>query len=92
MLADKDIKSTLSYLAPQVDKWYLASLSEIRGADAAQLAQYVDSPYQFDTVKDAWLQAMNEANEQDIVVVCGSFHTVAEVMELQIKEESLSGQ
>ena len=92
MLADKDIKSTLSYLAPQVDKWYLASLSEIRGADAARLAQYVDSSYQFDTVKDAWLQAMNEANEQDIVVVCGSFHTVAEVMELQTKEESLSGQ
>lgn len=92
MLVDKDIKSTLSYLAAQVDKWYLASLSEIRGADAAQLAQYVDSPYQFDTVKDAWLQAMSEANEQDIVVVCGSFHTVAEVMELQTKEENLSGQ
>ncbi len=92
MLADKDIKSTLSYLAPQVDKWYLASLSVIRGAGAEQLAQYVDSPYQFDTVKDAWLQAMAAANEQDIVVVCGSFHTVAEVMELQTKEESLSGQ
>lgn len=92
MLADKDIKSTLSYLAPQVDKWYLASLSVIRGAGAEQLAQYVDSSYQFDTVKDAWLQAMEAANEQDIVVVCGSFHTVAEVMELQTKEESLSGQ
>lgn len=92
MLADKDIKSTLSYLAAQVDKWYLASLSEIRGADAAQLAQYVESPYQFATVKDAWLQAMAEADKQDIVLVCGSFHTVAEVMELQTKEESLSGQ
>lgn len=92
MLVDKDIKSTLSYLAAQVDKWYLASLSVIRGADAAQLAQYVESPYQFATVKDAWLQAMAEADKQDIVLVCGSFHTVAEVMELQTKEESLSGQ
>ncbi|MFS1538296.1 MAG: bifunctional tetrahydrofolate synthase/dihydrofolate synthase [Candidatus Phlomobacter fragariae] len=92
MLADKDIKSTLSYLAPQVDKWYLASLNGICGADVGQLAQYVDSPYQFDTVKDAWLQVMGEANKQDIVVVCGSFHTVAEVMELQTNEESLSGQ
>lgn len=92
MLADKDIKSTLSYLAAQVDKWYLASLSGIRGADAAQLAQHVESPYQFATVKDAWLQAMAEANKQDIVLVCGSFHNVAEVMELQTKKESLSGQ
>lgn len=91
MLANKDIKNTLSYLVPQVDKWYLASLSVIRGANAKQLAQYVDSPYQFDTVKDAWLQATCAANKQDIVVVCGSFHTVAEVMKLQIEEESLSG-
>lgn len=92
MLADKDIKSTLSYLAAQVDKWYFASLSGIRGADAAQLAQYAESSYQFATIKDAWLQAMDEADKQDIVLVCGSFHTVAEVMELQTKEESLSGQ
>ncbi|WP_439647091.1 bifunctional tetrahydrofolate synthase/dihydrofolate synthase [Arsenophonus endosymbiont of Aleurodicus floccissimus] len=92
MLADKEIKSTLSYLAAQVDKWYLASLIGIRGADVAQLAQYVESSYQFATVKDAWLQAMAEADKQDIVLVCGSFHTVAEVMELQTKEENLSGQ
>ncbi|MFP3029544.1 MAG: bifunctional tetrahydrofolate synthase/dihydrofolate synthase [Arsenophonus sp.] len=85
MLADKDIKSTLSYLAPQVDKWYLASLSVIRGADARQLAQYVESPYQFPSVRDAWLQVIADANKQDIVLVCGSFHTVAEVMELKIK-------
>lgn len=92
MLTNKDIKGTLSYLAPQVDKWYLASLNETRGADAAQLAQYVESPSQFVTVKDAWLQVMEDTNKQDIVVVCGSFHTVAEVMELQTREESINGQ
>ncbi|MGP1956486.1 MAG: bifunctional tetrahydrofolate synthase/dihydrofolate synthase [Arsenophonus sp. NC-PE1-MAG3] len=83
MLADKNIKSTLSYLAPQIDKWYLASLSGIRGADVTQLAQYVESPYQFSTVRDAWLQIITDAKKQDIVIICGSFHTVAEVMELQ---------
>ncbi|MGP1924408.1 MAG: bifunctional tetrahydrofolate synthase/dihydrofolate synthase [Arsenophonus sp. NEOnobi-MAG3] len=85
MLADKDIKSILSYLAPQVDKWYLASLNGRRGADARQLAKYVESPYKFPTVRDAWLQVIADANKQDIVLVCGSFHTVAEVMQLQIK-------
>ncbi|MDT9587685.1 MAG: bifunctional tetrahydrofolate synthase/dihydrofolate synthase [Candidatus Arsenophonus melophagi] len=83
MLADKDIKSTLSYLAPQVDRWYFASLNAIRGADVAQLAQYVDSSYQFNTVKDAWFQAIDTANEEDIVAVCGSFYTVSEVIQLQ---------
>ncbi|MGP1953242.1 MAG: bifunctional tetrahydrofolate synthase/dihydrofolate synthase [Arsenophonus sp. ET-KM2-MAG3] len=92
MLADKDIKNTLSYLAPQVDKWYFASLSGVRGAHAWQLAQYINSPYQFNTVEDAWVRITKEVNKQDIVIVCGSFHTVAEVMKLQIKEENLSGQ
>lgn len=88
MLANKDIKNTLSYLIPQIDKWYLASLSGGCGADTAQLAQYVNSPLQFRTVKDAWLQVMTKANKQDIVLVYGSFHTVAEVMkELLTKRE-----
>ncbi|WP_439952282.1 bifunctional tetrahydrofolate synthase/dihydrofolate synthase [Arsenophonus endosymbiont of Aleurodicus dispersus] len=88
MLANKDIKKTLSHLTLQIDKWYLASLSGIGGADAAQLAQYVKSSYQFASIKDAWLQAMAEANKHDIVLVYGSFHTVAEVMKLQKKRES----
>ncbi|MGP1930587.1 MAG: bifunctional tetrahydrofolate synthase/dihydrofolate synthase [Arsenophonus sp. ET-DL12-MAG3] len=91
MLTDKDIKNTLYYLAPQVDKWYFASLSGIRGADAWQLAQYINSPYQFNSVKDAWFQIIKKANKQDIVIVCGSFYTVAEVMKLQIKKENLNG-
>ncbi|MGP1959343.1 MAG: bifunctional tetrahydrofolate synthase/dihydrofolate synthase [Arsenophonus sp. NC-TX2-MAG3] len=89
MLADKDIKSTLSYLAPQIDKWYLASLSGIRGANAMQLAQYVESPHQFATVRDAWLQIITDINKQDIVLICGSFHTVAEVMRTTDKIEKL---
>ncbi|MGP2698629.1 bifunctional tetrahydrofolate synthase/dihydrofolate synthase, partial [Serratia marcescens] len=34
----------------------------------------------FNDVETAWRQAMQDADKQDIVIVCGSFHTVAQVM------------
>ncbi|WMY96682.1 MAG: bifunctional tetrahydrofolate synthase/dihydrofolate synthase [Arsenophonus sp.] len=80
MLIDKDIKGTLSCLKSQVDKWYLTSLNVLRGANAEKLAKYVQSPYKFNTVKNAWLQVKLEATKKDIVVVYGSFHTVSEVL------------
>lgn len=81
MLADKDIGGTLSHLTPQVDEWYCAPLDVPRGATAGQLAQYLEHCRQFADVAGAWRQAMSESAEQDIVIVCGSFHTVAQVME-----------
>ncbi|WMY95362.1 MAG: bifunctional tetrahydrofolate synthase/dihydrofolate synthase [Arsenophonus sp.] len=82
MLIDKDIKGTLSCLISQVDKWYIASLNVLRGANAEQLAKYVESPFKFDTVKNAWLQVMLKATKKDIIIVYGSFHTVSEVLML----------
>ncbi|QCR35461.1 bifunctional tetrahydrofolate synthase/dihydrofolate synthase [Nissabacter sp. SGAir0207] len=81
MLADKDIPGTLACLAPQVDVWYCAPLEGPRGASAEQLAAHLTEPRQFADVKSAWQQAMQDADDHDIVIVCGSFHTVAHVME-----------
>ncbi|QIQ20637.1 bifunctional tetrahydrofolate synthase/dihydrofolate synthase [Zophobihabitans entericus] len=82
MLKDKDIASTLSHL--QADKWYCASLYGPRGASAEQLTKYLADKkadlQAFSSVVDAWQCAMQEAQDDDIVVVCGSFHTVADVM------------
>ncbi|PVZ85557.1 bifunctional tetrahydrofolate synthase/dihydrofolate synthase [Serratia sp. S1B] len=80
MLSDKDIAGTLACLSEVVDIWYCASLDGPRGASAEQLAQYLVQPQQFDDVETAWRQAMQQADIQDIVIVCGSFHTVAPVM------------
>jgi len=44
------------------------------------LAQHLTEPRQFADVETAWRQAMQDADIQDIVIVCGSFHTVAQVM------------
>ncbi|MCC8381564.1 bifunctional tetrahydrofolate synthase/dihydrofolate synthase [Xenorhabdus sp. PB30.3] len=81
MLQDKDIAGTLACLSSQIDEWYCASLHEFRGAEAAVLAEHLPDARIFPDVEQAWHQAMEEASEQDIIVVCGSFHTVAHVME-----------
>lgn len=80
MLSDKDIAGTLDCLRAQVDEWYCAPLNEPRGACAELLAQHLMQPRQFIDVETAWRQAMQDANKQDIIIVCGSFHTVAQVM------------
>jgi dihydrofolate synthase/folylpolyglutamate synthase len=80
MLSDKDIAGTLACLSEQVDEWYCAPLEEPRGASADLLTQHLTEPRQFADVETAWRQAMQDADIQDIVIVCGSFHTVAHVM------------
>ena len=81
MLHDKDIKGTLDCLAPVVDSWYCAPLEGPRGASAEQLMQYLGQGQQFDHVIHAWRAALAEATADDTILVCGSFHTVAHVME-----------
>ncbi len=81
MLSDKDIGGTLACLSEQVDEWYCAPLEGPRGASAEQLAEHLAQSRQFSDVETAWRQAMQDAEPQDVVIVCGSFHTVAHVME-----------
>lgn len=81
MLHDKDIAGTLACLAAQVDSWYCAPLEGPRGATAQQLVEHLKSGEVYDSVAQAWHAAMAAATENDTVLVCGSFHTVAHVME-----------
>ncbi|MEG9453748.1 MAG: bifunctional tetrahydrofolate synthase/dihydrofolate synthase, partial [Pantoea piersonii] len=83
MLHDKDIAGTLEALAPQIDRWYCAPLDGPRGATADELMAHLpaDAATAFADVDSAWQAARQQAEAQDIVLVCGSFHTVAQVME-----------
>lgn len=83
MLKDKDIKSTLSTL--KGDVWYCASLYGERGCRSEVLKQYLIEDNKlnvstFDNVFDAYQMALQEARKDDIIVVCGSFHTVSNVL------------
>ncbi len=81
MLHDKDIAGTLACLEDVVDSWYCAPLEGPRGATAEQLREHLRAGTVFISVVQAWHAAMADAAPEDTVLVCGSFHTVAHVME-----------
>lgn len=89
MLKDKDIASTINML--QADQWYCASLYGERGAKAEDIAIHLKTKHHpsietFSSVADAYKQAIQNANKTDIIVVCGSFHTVSEILSLVSNE------
>ena len=71
----------LANLAPEVDAWYCAPLEGPRGATAEQLLEHLRGGTVYTSVAQAWHAAMADAKVEDTVLVCGSFHTVAQVME-----------
>ena len=82
MLHDKDIPGTLACLSEVVEYWYCAPLEGPRGATAEQLCEHITTGLIFANVAQAWHAAMAQAKPEDTVLVCGSFHTVAHVMEV----------
>ena len=82
MLHDKDIGGTLACMESVVDSWYCAPLEGPRGATAEQLMEHLGKGEIYSSVVSAWRAAMAEAKPEDTVLVCGSFHTVAHVMEV----------
>ncbi len=82
MLHDKDIGGTLACMESVVDSWYCAPLEGPRGATAEQLMQHLGQGQTFASVELAWRAAMADARPEDTVLVCGSFHTVAHVMDV----------
>ena len=81
MLHDKDIAGTLANLQTEVNDWYCAPLEGPRGATAEQLLEHLRTGKVYISVAQAWHAAMADARPEDTVLVCGSFHTVAHVME-----------
>ncbi|WP_162625829.1 bifunctional tetrahydrofolate synthase/dihydrofolate synthase [Aeromonas bivalvium] len=85
MLKDKDMAGSLAELDGLIDRWYLASLSGPRGATAALLADALGQAgaAQYDAVSEAYRQALADASPSDMVIVFGSFYTVADILAIQ---------
>jgi dihydrofolate synthase/folylpolyglutamate synthase len=85
MLADKDIQQSLVPLVDKVDSWYCATLQVPRGAKAKQLVSVLSQGklvLEFDSVTQAYQTACDNAHKEDLILVFGSFYTVAEVLTL----------
>jgi dihydrofolate synthase/folylpolyglutamate synthase len=92
IMEDKDIDGVLAPMAGLIDHWCLADLASPRSAKSAALAEKVaalrpggakDADFSVSTFADpaaAFANAVSRAEENDRIVVFGSFYTVAGVM------------
>lgn len=89
MLADKDHQATVKPLVEQITEWYVGGLSVTRGMAAPLLAQAmiaagIKTIKIYDTVVQAYNNAVQQAQPGDRILVFGSFYTVAQVMQLRL--------
>ena len=92
IMEDKDIAGVLAPMAGLVDHWCVAELPSPRSAKSAELAEKIaalrpagakDADFSVTTFADpaaAFANAVSRAEENDRIVVFGSFYTVAGVM------------
>lgn len=90
MLADKDIYGVAAELSPIVDHWHIAALDTERAATLTQLHEALQTaqpesgqaPIEtYNTVVAAFGAALQQSQPHDIIMVCGSFHTLEAVWE-----------
>ncbi len=83
MLSDKDINSVANLLKDTVLMWKIAPLTVPRAADITQLDSALQelNVQHFDSVKLAFKSAVDDAKNNQLILVCGSFHTLEAVWE-----------
>lgn len=83
MLADKDINSVVNLLKDTISTWKIAPLIAPRAAEIAQLddALQGETVQHFKSVQLAFKSALNETKNNQLILVCGSFHTLEAVWE-----------
>ncbi|WP_201541950.1 bifunctional tetrahydrofolate synthase/dihydrofolate synthase [Psychrobacter faecalis] len=89
MLGDKDIKKVVQRLTEAglpISDWFIAEIDYPRAASTEQLqgilASYVDKAqvHAFKRLSEATAAVMKCSQAQDLIVVCGSFHTIGEAL------------
>jgi dihydrofolate synthase/folylpolyglutamate synthase len=83
MLADKDISASIQALKDDINFWYTGALSLPRAASLStmknKLALISDNINCFDNVDEAFKMATQQASTSDLILVFGSFFTVAQI-------------
>lgn len=87
MLGDKDKKGTVLPLIDQIDGWWVAGLDVPRGESPSVLADALktmkaNGVSEHASVSLAYRAAMEQSVAEDQIIVFGSFHTVAAILEV----------
>ncbi|UCB54698.1 MAG: bifunctional tetrahydrofolate synthase/dihydrofolate synthase [Thiotrichales bacterium] len=88
MLADKPVADVIALLSSEIDVWYTSGLESVpRGLSAGDMAAAVEQQVTdgkliaVSTVAEACEKAMAAADQNDRIIIFGSFYTVAEAMQ-----------
>jgi len=84
MLSDKNPQGFVAQMSTVVDEWWLLGLDGDRGISAKQLStkviDVVEVSAMFDSAEQSLAHAVSSLDNQDIMLVCGSFITVESVL------------
>ena len=89
MLGDKDINKVVQRLTEAglpISDWFIAEIDYPRAASTEHLksilSSYIDSAqiHEFKRLSEATDAVINASQPQDLIVVCGSFHTIGEAL------------
>lgn len=86
ILEDKVVPGVIQPLLNKIDHWFIAPLKNPRAASLEKIANILKNNNfsSFPTIQTAYLQALAYANTSDRIIICGSFHTVAECFKNQV--------
>lgn len=86
MLADKDIDKVLQNLQKlPIEQIFSGEIDFFRAMPKADLQEklmnYFNNVQMFENLEQATEQAIQQSAKQDLMLVCGSFHTISEVLQ-----------
>ena len=83
MLADKDIDAVVNLLKHRILTWKIAALAVPRAAEISQLQSALtdETVAQYENIQVAFQSALAETKNNQLILVCGSFHTLEAVWE-----------
>ena len=96
MMKDKDAETFVRIFQGQADEWLVSRASTERAMSEEELAMIItkitknQSIKSFSSVLDAWRAACGSASREDLIVVTGSFHIVAEIRQMLIESRLIT--
>lgn len=96
MLVDKNIVQVVELLNEHLQNiiWHIAPLRVVRAANIAKLRDALrqakisaDDIYEYETIQKATEEAYHLSNVNDKMLICGSFHTIADALQVMTDDD-----
>ncbi|CAM3344431.1 bifunctional tetrahydrofolate synthase/dihydrofolate synthase [Pseudomonas floridensis] len=81
VLIDKDIHGILAPLKPVASKWFCCGTAAgPRSSSPEDISRHLDDASNYPDITAGWEAARREARDEDVIVICGSFMSVAPLL------------